>query len=127
MPDVICDTGFLMHMASGRIRNMDDFDLDNVSYVVPGAVVRELEGLAADPAKGHMAGKALRLANAMRRVIPEGGYADSAILDHIRRHGGTVATTDMALKRRVKAAGGSAVSLHDDRMVLESAGSGRKV
>lgn len=119
LPDIICDTGFLMRMASGRIRNLDTFDLGNISYVVPGAVLRELERLATDAAKGHEAGKALGLAEAMRRVIPEGDYADRAILDHIREHGGTVATTDAGLKREIKAAGGGVVSLHDDNMVLE--------
>ncbi len=119
LPDIICDTGFLMRMASGRIRNLDTFDLGNVSYVVPGAVLRELERLATDAAKGHEAGKALELAGAMRRIMPEGDYADRAILDHIREHGGTVATTDTGLKREIKAAGGGVVSLHDDNMVLE--------
>jgi len=119
LPDIICDTGFLMRMASERIRNLDTFDLGNVSYVVPGAVLRELERLATDAAKGHEAGKALGLAGAMRRIIPEGDYADRAILDHIREHGGTVATTDTSLKKEIKAAGGGVVSLHDDNMVLE--------
>lgn len=126
LPDIICDTGFLMRMASGRIRNLDGFDLGNVSYVVPGAVLRELERLATDTAKGHEARKALELAGAMRRMIPEGDYADRAILDHIREHGGTVATTDTGLKREIKAAGGGVVSLHDDNMVLEPpSGGGR--
>ncbi|MCE2509125.1 MAG: twitching motility protein PilT [Nitrosopumilaceae archaeon] len=124
LPDIICDTGFLMHMASGRIRNLDGFDLGNVSYVVPGAVLRELEKLSTDAAKGHEARKALGLAGAMRRIIPGGDYADRAILDHIRRHGGTVATTDAGLKRDIKAAGGGVVSLHDDNMVLESPSGG---
>ena len=124
LPDIICDTGFLMHMASGRIRNLDGFDLGNVSYVVPGAVLRELEKLSTDTVKGHEARKALGLAGAMRRIIPEGDYADRAILDHIRSHGGTVATTDASLKREIKAAGGGVVSLHDDNMVLESPSGG---
>jgi hypothetical protein len=94
--------------------------------VVPGAAVRELERLAADPAKRHDAGKALEMAGSMRRIIPEGSYADRAILDHIREHGGTVATTDTKLKREIKAAGGGVVSLHDDNMVLESP-SGRNI
>ena len=119
LPDIICDTGFLMHMAAGRIRNMDGFDMDNVSYVVPGAVMRELERLAGNPAKGHDAGKALNLARTMRPVMPEGNYADAAILDHVKACGGMVATTDGKLKRRIKAAGGSVVSLHDDCMILE--------
>ena len=126
LPDIICDTGFLMRMASGRIRNLDTFDLGNVSYVVPGAVLRELERLATDAAKGHEARKALELAGAMRRIMPEGDYADRAILDHIKEYGGTVATTDTGLKREIKAAGGGVVSLHDDNMVLEPpSGGGR--
>ena len=119
LPDIICDTGFLMYMAAGRIRNMDGFDMGNVSYVVPGAVMRELERLADNPAKGHDARKARDLARTMRPVIPGGNYADAAILDHVKACGGMVATTDGKLKRRIKAAGGGVVSLHDDCMVLE--------
>ena len=118
MPEIICDTGFLMHMASGRIRNVDSFELPNISYVVPAAVLRELDRLVADPAKGHEASKASKLARSMTCVIPEGDYADEAILDHVRRCGGMVATTDQRLGRRIRAAGGSVVLLHDDCMVL---------
>lgn len=70
LPEIICDTGFLMRMASGRIRNLDSFDLDGISYVVPGAVLRELERLAANPAKKHEVKKAQEMAGGMRRIIP---------------------------------------------------------
>ena len=104
-------------MASGRIRNVDDFEIYNISYLVPGAVMRELERLAASQAKGHDARKALEMAATMRHVIPDGDYADDIILHHIKKDGGTVATTDVRLKRRIRAAGGDIITLHDDCMV----------
>lgn len=125
LPDVICDTSFLMLMASGRLRNLDSFDLDNITYVVPGPVVRELEGLANNTTKGDVAIKALRLSATMRCTIPRDNYADDAILEYIIQHGGMVATSDGMLKRRIKAAGGSVISVHNGYMVLET-GSSRK-
>lgn len=109
-----------MRMASGRIRNIDDFDMYNMSYVVPGAVARELERLAANPVKGHEAQKALALTGTMRHIIEEGDYADQVILDYVKECGGIVATIDGELKREIKAAGGGIVSLHNDNMVLEA-------
>ena len=126
LPEVICDTSFLMRMAAGRIRNVDGagVDVGQIVYVVPEAVVSELERLTKSPAKRHDAAGALRLAGEMRRIKMPGGYADRAILDHVRERGGFVATIDRKLKADVKSAGGHIVSLHDDCIVLEPGPSG---
>lgn len=121
LPEVICDTSFLMRMASGRIRNMDDvrFEVGPLEWVVPAVVMAELERLAGTTSKGHDAAKAIRMAEGMRRMEMPGRYADRSILDHVMAKGGYVATVDGDLKRAVKSAGGRVVSLHDDCVVLE--------
>lgn len=121
LPEVICDTSFLMHVASGRIRNLDDvgFEVGPLEYVVPSVVMVELERLADSLSKGYDAVKAIRLARGMRRVEMPGKYADRSIVDHIRARGGYVATVDKKLKWMVKSAGGRIVSLHDNCVVLE--------
>ena len=126
LPEVICDTSFLMRMASGRIRNMDDvrFEVGPLEWVVPAVVMAELERLAGTTSKGHDAAKAMRLAEGMRRMEMPGGYADRSILNHVRTKGGYVATIDRNLKVDVKSAGGHVVSLHDDCIVLEPGPSG---
>lgn len=118
MPEIICDTGFLMHMASGRVRE-DCYTGGAASYLVPDVVLAELEGLAKNPAKGHDAAGALRLARSMRTVHLGAKYADTAIIEYVKDFGGIVATTDKRLKRAVKDAGGSVVSLHGNSAVLE--------
>ena len=121
LPEVICDTSFLIRMAAGRIRNVDSagVDMGQIVYVVPEVVASELERLAKNPTKRHDATGALRLAEGMRRIKMPGGYADQAILNHVKERGGFVATIDRKLKADVKSAGGHVVSLHNDRIVLE--------
>ena len=47
MVDVICDTNFLIHLATRRIKNLDDLDVEigKVTFVVPQVVKNELSEL----------------------------------------------------------------------------------
>lgn len=119
LPEVICDTSFLMHLADGRIRNLDDPDVVFLEFVVPDVTLRELERLAAHPFKGRLASRALAMAGTMKRLHMPGDYADTSILERVRARGGTVATVDRRLKRMVKSAGGHVVSIHDDTILAE--------
>ena len=120
LPDIICDTSFLMYMAAGRIRNMHDtLGFEKLVWIIPEAVVGELTHLAATPSKAEAAGAALSMACTMDRIGMDGPYADDAILSYIRNNGGYVATIDKKLKRAIRGAGGHIVSLHDDCMILE--------
>ena len=123
----MCDTSFLFHVASARIKNAGSLDAEigSISFLVPGAVMRELEGLARDPRKAAAAEAAARYAGRLGRIgLPQGGDADDSIVRHVAGSGGAplVATMDAALKRRVKEAGGSVVSVAGDRIVLEEGG-----
>ena len=48
MARVVCDTSFLMAVASRRIKNIRSLgtEIGELEFVVPDMVVRELEGLA---------------------------------------------------------------------------------
>jgi len=120
LADVICDTSFLVHVHSVRVRNMGtlDTEIGDISLVVPDVVVGELERLAPSSAG---AARALEAARAGRTVgIGRGAiHADAAIVSHVRRNGGIVATMDRALKRAVREAGGSVMSVSRDRIVME--------
>lgn len=48
-----------------------------------------------------------------------GRSVDDAIVIHVQKNGGMVATIDAELKRRVKQSGGTVLSLANDRIVLE--------
>lgn len=121
MVSVVCDTSFLIHVANTRIKNAGSIETEigRLDYAVPAAVLDELGRLSHDMRKGPNARAAIRYADGLERLDIAGAVADDAILNHIRRNGGFVATMDRELKRRIKESGGSIVSIHNDRIVLE--------
>ena len=53
MVEVICDTNFLIHLATRRIKNIDNLDVEigQITFVVPQVVKNELSELAKNPEK----------------------------------------------------------------------------
>ena len=53
MVEIICDSSFLMILASRRIKNISNIETEigAIDYVVPDMVVKELENLAVDNKK----------------------------------------------------------------------------
>jgi len=53
MVEVICDTSFLMLLASKRIKNISNMETEigSIEFVVPDLVVRELEGISSNNKK----------------------------------------------------------------------------
>jgi len=51
--EVICDTNFLIHLATRRIKNIDNLDVEigQITFVVPQVVKNELSELAKNPEK----------------------------------------------------------------------------
>ena len=49
----------------------------------------------------------------------EGRKADGALIRYVTKHGGIVATLDARLKSEIKKHGGSVMSVHNDRIILE--------
>jgi len=51
--EVICDTNFLIHLATRRIKNIDNLDVEigQITFVVPQVVKNELSKLAKKPRK----------------------------------------------------------------------------
>lgn len=121
LADVICDTSFLIHLASFRIKNISSLDVEigPISFAVPRIVASELELLSRNSSKRDGALAALDLIRDKKILAIDGDFADRAILGHVRLHGGIVATMDRELKALVKEAGGSIISFSNDRIVLE--------
>lgn len=118
---VLCDTSFLIHLATRRIRNIEtlETEIGPIKFAVPSIVLGELDRLAGDPRKGRQARAAAKYATKLDAIQLDGSFADTAILRHVERHGGIIATMDRELKRRVKGCGGSVISVNNDRIVLE--------
>ena len=122
MIDVICDTSFLIHLATKKIKNLDSINVEigEFQYVIPLVVLDELERLSKIPDKERDVRKTLEFVRTLKTVPISGKVADYAITEHIRKHGGIVATIDKDLKNKVKRLGGSIMSFSNDKIVLES-------
>ena len=120
--EVISDTSFLIHLATHRITNISDLETEigNLSFVVPEIVRKELEHLAEDPDKNTAASETLEHIKNFKTNSITGKTADLGILDFVGKNGGIVATMDRELKSKIKEVGGSVLSIHNDKIVLEN-------
>ena len=122
MVEVICDTSFLMLLATKRIKNYFNLETEigTIKFVVPEIVIKELHKLKNDPKKKQNVLATLDFIKDFKIISMVGEYADSAIINHVRKHGGIVGTLDKELKLKIKKTGGSIISLSNDRIILES-------
>ena len=120
--DIISDTSFLIHLATHRITNISDLETEigNLSFVVPEIVKKELEHLAEDPDKNTAVMQTLDFIKDFKTNSITGKTADLGILDFVGKNGGIVATMDRELKSKIKEVGGSVLSIHNDKIVLEN-------
>jgi len=120
--NVISDTSFLIHLATHRIKNIDSIETDigHLSFIVPKIVKKELEHLAGDPEKKIISEQTLDFIKNFKTNEIDGTDADSAILKYITHNRNIVATMDKELKNKIKQAGGSILSIHNDKIILEN-------
>jgi len=120
--EVICDTSFLIHIATKRIKNISklETDIGQIQFVVPDVVINELQKLSSQDKKQNLVSATLDFSKNLKKISIIGEFADKALIDHIKLHGGIIGTLDKELKDKVKNAGGSIISLSNDRIVLES-------
>ena len=121
MVEVICDTNFLIHLATKRIKNISNIDTEigQIQFVVPEVVQKELENLSAEPNKKFDALKTLKFIKNLKRIPISGKFADDALASYVEKYGGIIATLDKELKNKIKNLGGSIISLSNDRIILE--------
>ena len=122
MVDIISDTSFIIHLATHRITNILDLETEigNLSFVVPEIVKKELEHLAEDPDKNTAVMQTLDFIKDFKTNSITGKTADLGMLDFVGKNGGIVATMDKELKSKIKEVGGSVLSIHNDKIVLEN-------
>ena len=122
MVEVICDTSFLIHLSTRKIKNLDSVntEIGQIQFVVPSVVLSELEKLSKTQDKKQDAITTLEFAQNLKTIEMSGKFADQAIIDHVRNHGGITATMDKELKNKIKSLNGSIISFSNDKIVLES-------
>ena len=121
MVEVICDTNFLITIATKRIKNLStlDTEIGQIQFVVPEVVVNELKSLSHEPNKKLDAEKTLEFIKKFKKISISGKFADDALCAHVENYGGIIATLDKELKNKIKNLGGSIISLSNDKIVLE--------
>ena len=122
MVEVICDTSFLIHLSTRKIKNLDSVntEIGQIQFVVPSVVLNELEKLSKTQDKKQDAITTLEFAQNLKTIEMSGKFADQAIIEHVRKHGGITATMDKELKNKIKSLNGSVISFSNDKIVLES-------
>jgi len=120
--NVICDTSFLIHLATNRIKNLStiDTEIGSIRFVVPNTVILELANLLNDREKKNAVTITLDYIKSFPTISLGGSFADAALQSYIKKQGGIVATMDRELKSIIKKSGGAIISISNNKIVLES-------
>jgi hypothetical protein len=120
--EVLCDTNFLIHLATKRIKNIDNLDVEigSISFIVPEVVKNELIKLQEIPEKNQEVTITLNFIKNFKIISINGTYADKELIDYVKNNRSIIGTMDKALKNKIKKLGSSILSIHNDKIVLES-------
>ena len=121
MVEVICDTSFLINLATRRIKNIDNLDVEigTICFIVPEVVKTELLKLQKIPEKKYDVEKTLDFIKNFKTIPLSGSFADKELLGFTKSNKSIIGTMDKELKKQVKLAGGSILSFSNDKIVLE--------
>ena len=122
MVEVICDTNFLIHLATRRIKNIDNLDMEigSISFIVPEVVKNELIKLQEIPEKNQEITMTLNFIKKFKVISINGTYADQELINYTKNHSSIIGTMDRKLKTKIKQLGSSILSIHNDKIILES-------
>jgi len=120
--EVICDTSFLIHLATRRIKNIDNLDVEigSISFVVPEVVKNELIKLQNNPEKKQNIDKTLNFIKKFKTIPIQGNFADKELLNYVKTNRSIIGTMDKELKKQIKQVGSSILSFSQDKIILES-------
>ena len=120
--EVICDTSFLIHLATKRIKNIDNIDVEigQITFVVPQVVQNELSELIKSPQKNQIALITRDFIKNFKIISISGNFADKELIDYVKKNRVIIGTMDKELKKQIKEYGGSIMSFSNDKIVLES-------
>jgi len=120
--EVICDTSFLIHLATNRIKNLDNLDVEigQITFVVPQVVINELTVLEKKPEKKQDIQSTRNYIKSFKIIPIPGSFADKELLDYVSKNRAIVATMDRELKKQIKNNGSSIMSFSNNKIVLES-------
>ncbi|MGA6922203.1 MAG: PIN domain-containing protein [Nitrososphaeraceae archaeon] len=123
---VLCDTSFLMVLASTPLKRMAkiEMELGKLTFLVPNVVIGELKKLEAraGPKRSLIAKTSIEIANSKLRIVdlPNYGRVDESILEYAKTSNCAVATLDRNLKIALRRNNILVISLSNNRLIIES-------
>ena len=122
MVEVLCDTNFLIHLATKRIKNIDNLDIEigSISFIVPEVVKNELIKLQEIPEKNQEIIVTLNFIKKFKIISINGDYADQELINYVKNNRSIIGTMDRKLKNKIRKLGSSILSIHNDKIILES-------
>lgn len=122
MVEVICDTSFLIHLSTRRIKNIDNLEIEigSINFVVPQVVKNELYKLQNTPEKKQDVSITLNFIKNFKIIPITGNFADKELLNYVKKNRSIIGTMDKILKKKIKQNGGSVLSFSHDHIILES-------
>jgi hypothetical protein len=120
--EIICDTNFLIHLATKRIKNIDNLDVEigSISFIIPEVVKNELVKLQQIPEKNQEITVTLNFIKKFKTIPICGNYADQELTNYVKHNRSIIGTMDRELKNKIKQLGSSILSIHNNKIVLES-------
>ena len=122
MVEVICDTNFLIHLATKRIRNIDNIEMDigTLVFLIPKVVINELLNLHTKKNSNNQIDITLEFIKKFNTIEIEGNFADKEIIEYVKQNPCFVGTMDVELKKMIKKFNGKIISFNKDNLVLEN-------
>ncbi len=123
-PVVLLDTNILINAASEPFDIVHQLRVMGFTRVaVPSSVLWELEAISQGRSRklGRFARLAIKIASAFEHIdlSPVKASVDEEIIAAAKEGGHTVATSDAAMRRRLRAAGIAVLYLKDGRLIIE--------
>ena len=122
--ELLLDSSFIISLFSKPALRLEDVEtsVGKVELVTLESVIDELRtiGNRAPPKRAKTARCALELTLRLKKVaFSKGITVDDKILNYAESYGAAVATVDLGLRRRLRAAGVKVVSLRSNRLFVE--------
>ena len=95
-------------------------EIGSISFIVPEVVKNELTRLKEIPEKNQEVTTTLNFIKNFKVISINGTYADQELINYVKNNRSIIGTMDRELKNKIKKLGSSILSIHNDKIVLES-------
>ncbi len=95
-------------------------EIGSISFIVPEVVKNELIKLQEIPEKNQEITVTLNFIKKLKTISINGNYADQELINYVKNNRSIIGTMDRKLKNKIKQLGSSILSIHNDKIILES-------